>query len=104
MRLIFSFPELSDLVFYQFALVGLGLVGAFISYYLMRTVEDDEWRELGMRFMRALVLFSSLEFAELTDQFWSYNIIAVLTEVALISYIVYGVLKLRMLIEKEGVT
>jgi hypothetical protein len=96
---ILSVPELSSILFYQFALVGLGFIGAGAGYYLMRTVEDDEWRETGMRFVRALALFSSLEFAELTDQFWSYNIIAVLVEIAVISYIVYGVAKLRLLIE-----
>lgn len=101
-EIVLSAPLFSEIIFYQFLLSGMGFLGSIVAYSMMRTVRDDEWRETGMRFAKALALFASLEFAELTKQFWSYDILAVVVEITLISYIVYGVMKMRFLLEDSS--
>lgn len=96
---VVAFPVLSDMVYHQFLLSLMGFAGSAVSFYFIRTVEDGEWREAGMNFTRALALFGGLELAELTGGLWFLSILMILTEIALITYIVYGIIHLRLLIE-----
>lgn len=100
-RIVLSLPSLGDMVLYQSGLVLLGFLGGLLCYRLISTITDEEWREAASRFPKALILFSSLELAELTEEFWNYELLAITAEAFIITYIVYGVLQLRLLIDEH---
>ncbi|MFB6203789.1 MAG: hypothetical protein ABEK01_04845 [Candidatus Nanohaloarchaea archaeon] len=92
---------LSGRLIYEIATVGLGLIGIATSYYVVRTIFEDEWREGMMRLVRAFVLLVVMQFAELIQQFRLNIFLSVLLEVAIYTYLVYGILKLRVLINER---
>jgi hypothetical protein len=95
--IILSAPIIS-----QITVAVLGLMGAAISLFLLRSIRLCEWRQAGYRFAAAIRLYSVLELLEVTDIFYDPPWIQILAQGTFILYMVYGIFDLTQLIREEA--